>query len=101
MEQATRTRPSSRNWAALGGWFGEHQQFDCAYSAFQAALGIDPGSASLHYFAGLTLHSAGKPREALSELERSIQLDPGQLQPRLLTGVVLNELDRRGDAEEA
>jgi protein O-GlcNAc transferase len=101
LEQATRDRSSSRNWAALAGWFGEHRQFDCASSAFHSALNIDPNSASLHYFAGLTLNSSGKPREALDELQRSIELDPKQLQPRLLAGVVLNELDRRGDAEEA
>src|SRR6202042_754024 len=92
LEDATRDQPSSRNWAALAGWFGEHRQFDCASSAFRAALNIDPNSASLHYFAGLTLNSSGKPRDALDEVERSIEMDPKQLQPRLLAGVVLNEL---------
>ena len=101
LEQATRDRPTPQNWAALGGWFGEHKQFDCALSAFRAALELDPGSPRLHYFAGLTLNSAGRPGDALDELQRSIELDPAQLQPRLLAGAVMNELGRRGDAEQA
>jgi tetratricopeptide (TPR) repeat protein len=99
LETATRNQPAARNWAALGGWFGEHRQFACAIPAFREALRVDPGSASLHYYLGLALLSSGKSDEALAELRRSIELDPNQFQPRLLAGVILNESGQRGEAE--
>jgi tetratricopeptide (TPR) repeat protein len=99
LEAATRSQPTARNWAALGGWFGEHRQFACAIPAFREALRVDPGSASLHYYLGLALLSSGKSGEALAELKRSIELDPNQFQPRLLAGEILNESGQRGEAE--
>jgi tetratricopeptide (TPR) repeat protein len=101
LEAEVRNHPTAKNLAALGGWFGERQEFGCAIPEFQAALRLDPGSASLHYFLGLTLQSAGRVKEALEEIERSIELDGNQLQPRLLVGVILNRLGRPGEAEEA
>lgn len=62
---------------------------------------MEPGSASLHYYLGLTLHSSGQSKEALPEIRRSIELDPNQLQPRLLAGVILNQMGRLAEAEEA
>lgn len=101
LERATRDHPTAKNWAALGGWFGEKHRFTCAIPAFRAALRIEPGSASLNYFLGLTLNSAGQFNDALAELKRSVELDPNQLQPRLLMGVVLNRLGRSAESEEA
>jgi tetratricopeptide (TPR) repeat protein len=101
IELATRDHPNAKNWAALGGWFGEQHQFTCAIPAFQAALRIEPGSASLHYYLGLTLNSAGQFNAALPELRRSVELDPNQLQPRLLLGVVLNRIGRSAESQEA
>jgi tetratricopeptide (TPR) repeat protein len=101
IELATRNHPKAENWAALGGWFGEQHQFTCAIPAFRAALRIEPGSASLHYYLGLTLNSAGQFNAALPELRRSVELDPNQLQPRLLLGVVLNRIGRSAESQEA
>jgi tetratricopeptide (TPR) repeat protein len=101
LEVAVRSHPTAKNWSALGGWFGEQRQFNCAIPAFQAALRIEPDSASLHYYLGLTLHSFGQSKDALPELERSIELDPQQLQPRLLLGVVLNRVGNTADSETA
>jgi tetratricopeptide (TPR) repeat protein len=99
LNAATRNQPTARSWAALGGWFGEHHQYACAIPAFREALRVDPGSASLHYYLGLTLLSSGNSSEALGELKRSIELDPNQFPPRLLAGVILNESGQRGEAE--
>ena len=101
LEIEAQNHPTAKNWSALGGWFGEHRQFACAIPAFRAALGIEPASASLHYYLGLTLHSSGKSEAAIAELQRSIELDQDQLQPRLLLGVVYNQLNRPAEAEEA
>ena len=101
LELEVREHPTAKNWAALGGWFGERRQYACAIPAFRAALHIEPSSASLHYYLGLTLHSFGQSKDALAEIQRSIELDPNQLQPRLLDGVVLNQTGRPAEAEEA
>jgi len=101
LEAEIQAHPTAKNWAALGGWYGEQHQFACAVPAFRAALGIEPGSAILHYYLGLTLHSYGQSSDALAEIQRSIELDPNQLQPRLLLGVLLNKMGRTADSEEA
>jgi tetratricopeptide (TPR) repeat protein len=101
LELAVRAHPSAADWAALAGWFGEQRQYDCAAPAFRAALKIEPDSANLHYYLGLTLQSSGQSQAAIGELQRSIKLDPGELQPRLVLGVALNATGRLAEAEEA
>jgi Flp pilus assembly protein TadD len=101
LESEVRAHPTAKTWAALAGWFGEQHQYACAIPAFQSALRVAPGSASLHYYLGLKLQSSGQSNDAITELERSIELDPSQLQPRLLLGVSLSKAARGDDAEEA
>ncbi|MGD0941156.1 MAG: tetratricopeptide repeat protein [Terracidiphilus sp.] len=101
LQREIHDHPSAKTWATLGGWFGEQKQFSCAIPAFQAALRFEPRSASLHYFYGLTLLSENQPVNALPELRRAIELDRNQLQARLLLGVVLHQLGRPREAEEA
>jgi len=101
LELAVRVHPSAADWAALAGWFGEQHRYACAAPAFRAALKIEPDSASLHYYLGLTLQSAGQSQAAIGELQRSIKLDPGELQPRLVLGVALNAIGRMTESQEA
>jgi tetratricopeptide (TPR) repeat protein len=101
LELSVREHPTAENWAALAGWFGEQRLYACAVPAFHEALKIEPGSASLHYYLGLTLQSNGQSREAIAELQRSIELDPAQLQPRLVLGVALNATGRMTESQEA
>ena len=101
LELAVHEHPSPENWAALGGWFGEQHQYVCAVPAFRAALKIEPASASLHYYLGLTLQGSGESEAAIAELQRSIELDPGQLQPRLVLGVAFNATGRTAESQEA
>jgi tetratricopeptide (TPR) repeat protein len=101
LEHEVHSHPTVRSWAALGGWYGEKQQFGCAIPAFQAAIRLDPDSARMHYFLGLTLSSAGKQDAAAEELEKSISLDSKEIRPRLALGVALNQLNREAEAEAA
>lgn len=101
LEEQVRAHPSARTWAAVGGWYGEKKQFECAIPAFQAAIRMDPNSARMHYFLGLALSSAGKPAGAAEEFKRAISLDPKEVQSRLALGVALNRLNRESDAESA
>jgi tetratricopeptide (TPR) repeat protein len=101
LELGVREHPTAKNWAALGGWFGEQRQYTCAIPAFQAALRIEPDSASLHYYLGLALQGGGQSEAAVAELQRSIELDPDQLQPRLVLGVALNATGRQAESQEA
>ena len=101
MEAAVQARPTGKAWAAVGGWFGEREEFACAIPAFEAAVKLDPDSARYHYFLGLSLQRAGRGKESIGELERSIALDGNSLEPRLLLGLVWNELGKVAEAEQA
>ncbi len=101
IENEVRAQPSAKTWGALAGWFGEHSQFACAIPAFRSALKFNPNSASLHYFLGLSLEGVGQADDSIPELQRSIELDPAQVKPRLLLGTVLYERGRNGDAQKA
>jgi tetratricopeptide (TPR) repeat protein len=100
LERQVRTQPTAQRWAALAGWFGERRKFACAIPAFQAALRLDAGSARLHYYLGLTLKSAGQTGMAVPELQRSIELDPKELQPYLVLGAAFYGLSHKAEAEE-
>ncbi len=96
-----RSQPSATAWGALGGWFGEQQQFTCALSAFQEAVRLDPQSARFHYFLGITYYSAGKTELAIAELNRAARLDPHDTRSRLALGTALNKAGRDAEAEAA
>ncbi len=101
LEAQVRERPTAKAWAAVGGWFGERQEFGCAVPAFEAAVRLDPEAARYHYFLGLSLHGAGRGKESIGELERSIALEGNALEPRLLLGLVWNEQGKVAEAEQA
>jgi tetratricopeptide (TPR) repeat protein len=91
--------PNAAAYAELGAWFGQHNQYDCANEAFRSALKLDPASAKVNYFLGLSLYSTGKVEAALGPLQESAQLDGNAIQPRLLLATALHGLGRRSDAE--
>jgi len=99
LEAKVRLDPSARTWGALGGWFGEHHDFACAAESFRSALQLDPNSANMHYFLGLTLYSSGRVDEAVRELRQSTILDPNNLQAQLALGVALHQQGRIAEAE--
>ena len=99
LEEKVQSQPDAEGYTNLGAWFGEDKQFPCAAQAFQAALKLQPDSAKLNYFLGLSLFSTGDMNAALEPLQKSIQLDAKAIQPRLLLATVLTQLNRRRDAE--
>lgn len=101
IENQVRAHPSGRAWGALGGWFGEQHDFPCAISAFQAAVRLDPTSARMHYFLGLSFYSSGQADTAVAELRRSSELNSKDAQSRLALGVAYHSLGRTAEAETA
>jgi tetratricopeptide (TPR) repeat protein len=101
LEQEVHSHPAAAAWGALGGWFGEQQQFMCAASAFQAAVRLDPQSARFRYFLGITYYSAGKTDLAIAELNRAAKLDLHDTRSRLALGTALNKAGRGVEAEAA
>jgi tetratricopeptide (TPR) repeat protein len=64
----------------------------------QAGLRIDPNSMRLNYLLGLTLYSGGQVEESLRPLERSSELDSKALEPYLILGTALAQLQRQPEA---
>jgi Flp pilus assembly protein TadD len=90
--------PDADTYTALGNWFEEHSQYDCAVDSFRSALQLEPGSAELYYLVGLTLYTSGHAEEAVTALEKSVFLLPEMLKPRLVLGSALEQVGRRKDA---
>ena len=101
LEAQALAHPSARIWGTLGGWFGERHDYACAIPAFESALRLDPSSARMHYFLGLSLYSSGQVASSIAELRRSIELDSNDVQARLALGVAYHQLGRAADAEAA
>ncbi len=83
----------------LGTWFAQQQQFECANGAFREALKLDPASAKLNYFLGLSLFSSRQAEAAIAPLQQSIQSDAKAMQPRILLATVLTSLGRKNEAQ--
>jgi Flp pilus assembly protein TadD len=92
------THPDSGSYSELGAWFGERKNFRCAVDTLQAGLHLDPNSMRLNYLLGLTLFSSGQIEESLRPLERSTELDSKALEPHLILGTALAQLQRQGEA---
>jgi len=99
LEARIRANPAAETYASLGSWFADKEQFDCAANAFASASGMQPKSASMVYLWGLSLYSAGNDAAAVDPLNKAVQLDPGDIRPRLLLGAVMDRLKRTADAE--
>jgi protein O-mannosyl-transferase len=60
----------------LGNAFGTLGRRDSALAMFDEALRIDPGYPGAYYNRGITLLMAARPRDALADLDRALQLTP-------------------------
>ena len=99
LEANVQARPDADSYTNLGTWFGENNQYACASKAFTAALKLNPASAKLNYFLGLSLFPTGDIDGATAALKESIRLDANAAQPRLLLANILHQQGRRADAE--
>src|SRR5688500_11563974 len=55
----------------------EHQQFDAAVRAMQAAIAEEPARASLYLFQGQLLEATGRAADAIAAFEKARLLEPG------------------------
>jgi tetratricopeptide (TPR) repeat protein len=64
---------------------------------------VDSGRAfaDVHHLLGVSLSLLGQADRALKELERALELNPGYVEALIHRGLVLNELGRTDEAEEA
>ena len=94
-----RSNPAAGTYAALGSWYADHQQAECAVENLRKAVALEPESARYQYLFGLSLYSAGLFSDAVVSLRRSLQLDPDSTQTHLLLGKVLDSSNVRPSAE--
>jgi len=90
--------PDAQSFSELGAWFAERKQFQCAVDTLQAGLRLDPNSMRLNYLLGLTMYSGGQVEKSLRPLEHSTELDPNALEPHLILGTALAQLQRQREA---
>lgn len=64
---------------------------------------VDSGRAfaDVHHLLGVSLSLLGQPQKALVELDRALELNPRYVEAHIHRGLVLNELNRTEEAEEA
>ena len=92
--------PATDNAVALGSWYASHDQLDCAVATFRAGLKGDPQSAQLHYLIGLADVDGNHAGDALPDLQRAVELDPGVIKPHLLLAFVYDQAGNHEAAED-
>jgi tetratricopeptide (TPR) repeat protein len=90
---------SAARLSDLGNSYATSKNYACAAEAFEKAVALEPDSAILMYNWGFNLHAAGKLVQALDVLGRARKLSPQDLHVHLLLGTVLEQLNRKDDAE--
>lgn len=98
LQAKLRQQPTADTYAEAGMWYGDHGQYACAVSAYQAALKQRPKSAEFSYLLGLSMLRKGDFSDAVKPLQQSIALKPEVLKPHLLLASALEELDRSAEA---
>jgi Flp pilus assembly protein TadD len=99
LEATLRAHPTAETYAALGDYFGDKNQHECAAQALAEAVKLDPHSAKFAYLLGLNLFVGGHAGPAVDALRQSIQLNPGSIQTHLLLASVLEQLHRQPEAQ--
>ena len=94
-----KAKPDASAYARLGNWFANRNQPACAADAFDKAVAMQPDSANYAYHLGVSLFSAGEPRQAITPLEQSLRIDSTSVDAHLVLGSVLSRLGRRADAD--
>jgi Flp pilus assembly protein TadD len=98
LEARIHAHPDADAYAALGVWFDQEHQTECAVETYRSGLKQTPDSARLYYLLGRSLHAAGRPQEAVAPLQQAVRLDPEQLKTHLLLGAALAQLGRNQEA---
>ncbi len=98
IETGIGAHPDADAYAALGAWFEQNHQTECAVETYRAGLKRIANSAQLGFLLGRSLYTAGRPQEAIAPLRQSARLDPEQLKTHLLLGASLVQLGRNPEA---
>lgn len=81
----------------LGVLEASRENLDIAISAFQTAVSLDSNYANARYFLALAYSEKGMPAEAKAELQKVLELNPGN---ELVTSLI-GQLDAKGKIELA
>jgi cellulose synthase operon protein C len=100
LEAPPRARRDAEAYAALGMWFDQNHQPQCALDSFRSGLKIAPDSAHLYFLLGQSLFSAGRVQESMAPLEQAVRLNPDAMPAHLLLGTVLTRLGRNQEAAD-
>src|SRR4051794_13195540 len=76
---------------AIGVWFAEKGNSQCAVASFKQALRLEPKLAEAHFDLGLVHQSQQQPVAAISEFRLALQYDPGLLQAHCALGSSLSD----------
>ena len=83
--------PPARVYDAVGVWFAEKGDLNCAVAAFKQALRLEPRLAEAHFDLGLVRQSQQQPAAAISEFRLALQYDPALLQAHCALGSSLSD----------
>ena len=83
--------PPARVYNAIGVWFAQKGDSNCAVAAFKHALHLDPRSAEAHFDLGLVLQNQNQTVAAISEFRLALQYDPALSQAHCAIGSSLTE----------
>jgi tetratricopeptide (TPR) repeat protein len=81
--------PPARVYDAVGVWFAQKSDLNCAVAAFKQALRLEPHLAEAHFDLGLVRQSQQRPAAAISEFRLALQYDPSLLQAHCAIGASL------------
>jgi tetratricopeptide (TPR) repeat protein len=76
LQSQLESQPTANTFNALGNYYVDHKEYDCAALAFKSSLKLEPNSAQTHYSLGLSLLAKGTMERAITELEKSLNLEP-------------------------
>lgn len=99
LSSAMTAKSSAAVYDAVGAWFAEHNQQDCALSAFQRATILEPNSAEAHFNLGVAELRLKQLSDAEQQLRLAIKANPGLTAARLSLGTLLLDADRPQEAE--
>jgi len=83
--------PPARVYNAIGVWFAQKGDSNCAVAAFKHALHLDPRSAEAHFDLGLVLLNQNQTVAAIGEFRLALQYDPALSQAHCAIGSSLTE----------
>ena len=81
----------ARVYDAVGVWFAQKGDSNCAVAAFKHALSLEPHLAEAHFDLGLIRQSQGQPAGAISEFRLALKNDPALVQAHCAIGASLKE----------